>query len=214
MLEKWFWLPDWASDLSLWEDDLIDVSPDGEHSFVAYEEMISHVSSLYDIKGLSEATHVVGWGLGSLALMKNASNRPKNQNWILLSPFTNFCSDENNWNQQNMLFIANQTKTSVDPFLNAFMELFDDEFGDWVDEWKFAAKKMSPEALGEGLAYLAQNRIESEIPFDGSAETKILYGKMDQAVKPSMTIGLKDFLPYAQFKERPKAGHWPPMLLF
>lgn len=214
MSEKWIWLPDWASDLSLWEDDLVDVSPDGEHQFISYEDMVANLGDVYKIPGLEDASHVVAWGMGALVLLKNAVKRPKKQNWTLLAPYADFCSEENNWNRQNLMFIANQTKSSVDPFLNAFMELFDDEFGDWVDEWKSAAKKMSPEALGEGLSYLAQNQIDQVISFDESVETKILYGRMDQAVKPSMTQKLKEFLPGAEFKERPKAGHWPPMLLF
>jgi hypothetical protein len=37
---------------------------------------------------------------------------------------------------------------------------------------------------------------------------------LDKAILPAMTLALKDFLPQAEFKERPKAGHWPPMLLF
>jgi hypothetical protein len=36
---------------------------------------------------------------------------------------------------------------------------------------------------------------------------------MDQAIPPAQTLKLKEFLPGAEFKERPKAGHWPPMLL-
>ncbi len=214
MSEKWLWLPDWASDLSLWEDDLIDVFPDGDHQFVSYEQMTSSLDDINKIKGFAEASHVVAWGMGAFVLLKNAAKRPRNQAWTLLSPFTDFCSEENNWNSQNLMFIANQTKTSVDPFLNAFTEFFEDEFGDWVDEWKSSAKRMSPKALGEGLSYLAQNRIDQVICTDGFAETKVLYGRMDQAVKPSMTQKLKEFLPGVEFKERPKAGHWPPMLLF
>jgi hypothetical protein len=33
-------------------------------------------------------------------------------------------------------------------------------------------------------------------------------------VTPAMTLRLKEFLPKATFKERPKSGHWPPMMLF
>lgn len=214
MDEKWCWLPDWASDLSLWEDDLIEINPDVEHVFVPYEKMVSHLNNLYELDEIRSASHVIGWGMGAFSLLKNAQNRPKSQDWTLLSPFVDFCSEENNWNRQNLMFIASQTKTSVDPFLNAFMELFEDEFGDWMDEWKNAAKKMNPLALGEGLAYLSQNSIDAPIEFDGGASTKVLFGRLDQAIKPSMTLSLKTFLPNAEFKERPKAGHWPPMLLF
>ena len=43
---------------------------------------------------------------------------------------------------------------------------------------------------------------------------KVLFGRMDQDVTPAMTLRLKEFLPKASFKERPKSGHWPPMMLF
>ena len=70
---------------------------------------------------------------------------------------------------------------------------------------------MNPQALCDGLNFLAKTRIEQSVPVTG--ETKILYGRQDGAIKPEMTLALKPFVPGAEFKERPKAGHWPPMLL-
>lgn len=211
IMEKWFWLPDWASDLSLWEDDLIGANPEAEHTFASYNEMAKHLNSIYEMKGLSEASTVVGWGLGALALMKAASQKPKGQNWILLSPFADFCDEESNWTEQTLTFMARQVRNTAEPTLNAFMEFFENEFGEWQDEWFKAACKMDKNALGDGLNYLVQNRIESKINDNG--KTKILFGKMNQAILPGMTLALKDFLPDAEFKERPKAGHWPPLLM-
>ena len=45
MTENWIWLPDFASDLSMWEDDLVGVSPAADHSFVQYTEMAEHLES-------------------------------------------------------------------------------------------------------------------------------------------------------------------------
>ena len=211
MAEKWFWLPDWASDLSLWEDDLVAVNSDADHVFVPYEKMIQSLDHLYAIDGLSKASAIVAWGLGALALLKNAADKPKGQKWILLSPYANFCDDNSNWTEQTLIFMARQVRSAAEPTLNAFMEFYENEFGEWQDDWLNAAERMDRNCLGDGLSYLAQNVIDSKIEDNG--ETKVLYGRMDQAVLPEMTLALKPFLPNAEFKERPKAGHWPPLLM-
>ena len=144
MTENWIWLPDFASDLSMWEDDLVGVSPVADHSFVQYTEMAEHLESIFDLKGLSKATHVVGWGLGAFALLWSADKRPKGQKWILLSPFADLGSEDSNWTSQNLLFMARQAASTVEPVVNAFGELIQDEFGDWQEDWLDTAKKMPP----------------------------------------------------------------------
>ena len=188
MNEKWTWLPDFASNMGIWEDDLIGIAPDADHVFVTYENMVSVLDNIYELPEIAEASTVVGWGFGAFVLLKNAKNRPKNQ------------------------IIAHQTKTAVDATLNAFYELIENEFGEWQDDWMKSAKAINPEALFKGLSYIAKNRIDAPVPI--TAETQVLYGRMDGAVPPAMTLELKEFLPGVEFKERPKAGHWPPMLLF
>ena len=162
---------------------------------------------------MSKATHVVGWGLGAFALLWSADKRPKGQKWILLSPFADLGSEDSNWTSQNLLFMARQAASTVEPVVNAFGELIQDEFGDWQEDWLDTAKKMPPKSISEGLFFLAQHRIENVLPVDAN-DVQVLYGRLDTAVPPSVTLELKDFLPGVPFKERPKAGHWPPMLLF
>ena len=79
MDDKWMWLPDFASDMGLWEDDLVSVSPAADHVFVPYEKMAACLENLYDLADLSSASTVVGWGLGAFALLKNANRRPEGQ---------------------------------------------------------------------------------------------------------------------------------------
>ena len=212
MSEKWIWLPDWASDLSLWEDDLTDANASASHTFVPYEKMAAHLDNVYAIEGMPKAGTVVGWGLGAFLLLLAAEKRPKAQKWILLSPFADFCDGEGPWNSENLLFKAREMHTSRDVGLKAFKEQFDEEFSDWPDEWLEAARKMNADLLGEGLKFLAAHRVDSVI--ENSEDIQVLYGRMDQDVTPAMTLRLKDFLPKATFKERPKSGHWPPMMLF
>jgi hypothetical protein len=59
---------------------------------------------------------------------------------------------------------------------------------------------------------MVQNSIDRVI--ENGDDIQVLYGRMDQDVTPAMTLKLKEFLPKASFKERPKSGHWPPMMLF
>ena len=101
MKEKWIWLPDFASDMGLWEDELAMVSPEADHLFVPYEKMVSYLDHLYGEPDLASASTVVGWGLGAFALLKNAASRPKGQRWILLSPFADYCSEESEWTASN-----------------------------------------------------------------------------------------------------------------
>jgi pimeloyl-ACP methyl ester carboxylesterase len=212
MNENWLWLPDFASDLGLWEDDLVGVAPAADHVFVPYEKLAVSLDKLYNLEGMSDASTVVGWGLGAFTMLMNAKDRPKGQKWILLAPFADYCSDESEWTTENLSFIAHQTLTAVDATINAFYELLEDELGEWQDDWLKKAKSVEPDLLRVGLEYMAKNRIES--PVDTKGDVQVLFGRMDRAVLPSMTLALKEFLPQAEFKERPKAGHWPPMLLF
>jgi pimeloyl-ACP methyl ester carboxylesterase len=107
--------------------------------------------------------------------------------------------------------MAHQLSTTTQPALKAFMELFEEDFGDWQDDWFNDAKKYKADALAKGLMYLASHRVTSVVP--NSSSIKVLYGRLDKTVEPGLTLKLKEFLPNAEFKERPKAGHWPPMLL-
>ena len=209
--ETWVWLPDWASDLSLWQDDLTEVEPSASHTFVPYETMADNLEDPFKISGLAKADVVVGWSMGAFLLLMNHKNKPTAQRWILLSPYADFCDEDSDWTETNLHFMARQMLTTVEPGLNSFAEQFEDEFGEWQDDWMDCAKKMCAEKLARGISYLADNKITETI--GNSKDMEILYGRMDRAVPPSQTLKLRDFLPDASFKERPKAGHWPPQLL-
>ena len=141
MKEVWFWLPDWAGNMAIWEDDLVNVAPQADHTFVPYESMVAALDDVSRIPGIDKATTVVGWGLGALALMKSSASLKKSD-WILLSPFADFCDDSGEWTQQNLRFMAKQCLTNPEPSLNTFAEVFENEFGDWQDDWMAAAKKV------------------------------------------------------------------------
>ena len=210
MKEVWFWLPDWAGDMAIWEDDLVNVASQADHTFVPYESMVAALDDVSRIPGIDKATTVVGWGLGALALMKSSASLKK-CDWILLSPFADFCDDSGEWTQQNLRFMAKQCLTNPEPSLNTFAEVFENEFGDWQDDWMAAAKKVNKELLSKGLNYLAETRVTE--PVGEGRNIQVVYGRQDTCVLPAQTLKLKNLLPGASFRERPKAGHWPPLLL-
>ncbi|MCF0214892.1 MAG: alpha/beta hydrolase [Fibrobacteraceae bacterium] len=212
MNEKWTWLPDFGSDLSLWEDDLVNISPSADHSFVSFESLALGLEDPYGkIKGLANATHVVGWGLGAFLLLLNIDKRPKGQKWILLSPYASLCDEDSDWTSQNLVFMARQCSTTVDPTLKAFSEAFDEEFGEWQDDWMAKAKKMDSKALAASLFFLSKNSISK--PIVNTSDIEVIYGRLDKSITPAQTLKLKSLMQGAIFRERPKAGHWPPMLL-
>ncbi len=209
--EKWLWLPDWASDLSLWQDDLTEVESSASHTFVPYEAMVEKLDDLYKVSGLSKADVVVGWGMGAFLLLQSHNKKPAEQRWILLSPYAVFCDEDSDWTATNLHFMARQMQTTTEPGLNSFAEQFEDEFGEWQDDWMDSAKKISAENLAKGITYLADHKVTE--PLGDCSGIEVIYGRMDRAVPPSQTLKLKDLMPGAVFKERPKAGHWPPQLL-
>ena len=209
--EKWIWLPDWASDLSLWQDDLTEVESSADHTFVPYETMADNLEAPYKIPGLSKADVVVGSGMGAFILLMNHKKKPSAQRWILLSPYADFCDEESDWTETNLHFMARQMQTTTEPGLKSFAEQFEEEFGEWQDDWMDCAKKMDAEKLAKGITYLAGNKISETL--DDCSGIEVVYGRMDRAVPPAQTLKLKELLPGATFKERPKAGHWPPQLL-
>ena len=205
MNERWIWLPDWASNLGVWEDDLVDVAPAASHNYVTYGQMADFLEHPMDLPEFKKASTVVAWGLGALSLMCSVAGPQKGQKWILLSPYADFCDEIGHWTVPNLHFMAHQLETTTEPALKAFMEIFEEDFGDWQGDWFNDAKKYKADALAKGLMYLASHRVTSVVP--NSERIKVLYGRLDTTVEPKLTLKLKDFLPQAEFKERPKAGH-------
>ena len=93
MSEKWIWLPDWASNLGIWEDDLMDVAPSANHIYVQYSQLAEFLEHPMDIPELKKSSTVVAWGLGALSLLCSGAGPQKGQKWILLSPYADFCDE-------------------------------------------------------------------------------------------------------------------------
>lgn len=212
MAEKWVWLSGWASDLSIWEDDLSEVKSNAGHQFVSFPEVIKNSDDLYQsIPELAKADCVVAWSLGTLALMRSAKKRPKGQRWILLAPIVDFCNEASGWPVKNVMLMAKQITKIPRSTLENFVELMgpcDDEIR---ENWMETALQMNSETLAFGLEYLKNNKIEE--PLEDRGPTEIYFGREDQVVTPEMVKLAVPFLPFAQIHERPKSGHFPQTLI-
>lgn len=212
MSEKWIWLSDWAADLEIWEDDLVEASPEADHTFVSYEKLMKQPKNLYtSIAGLKKADCVVAWGLGSLCLMLSAADRPQGQKWILIAPVVDFCHEAGGWSKRNLEMLARQTIKVIKPTLESFLELMGpcDEL--IQEQWVETASKMDAETLALGLNFFCQNKVE--VPLEDKGETTVYYGREDQIVLPTLAKIAMPILPFAKFQERPKSGHWPHTLI-
>jgi len=212
MSEKWFWLSDWAANLEIWEDDLVEASSESNHTFISFEQLMKQPKNLYtSIAGLKNADCVVAWGLGSLCLMLSAKDRPANQKWILLAPVFDFCDEDGGWTKRNVEMLARQVTKAIKPTLESYLELMGPCDEQIQEEWMEKALKMNPQTLALGLDFLCQNKIDE--PLENKGETMVYYGREDQIILPVLAKKAASVIPSAKFQERPKSGHWPHTLI-
>ena len=212
MSEKWFWLSDWAANLEIWEDDLVEASSESNHTFISFEQLMKQPKNLYtSIAGLKNADCVVAWGLGSLCFMLSAKDRPAKQKWILLAPVFDFCDEDGGWTKRNVEMLARQVTKANKPTLEIFLELLGPCDEQIQEQWMEKALKMNPETLALGLDFLCQNKIDE--PLENKGETIVYYGREDQIILPVLAKKASSVIPSAKFQERPKSGHWPHTLI-
>lgn len=212
MSENWLWLSDWASDFNIWSDELSEASSDAVHTFVSYEEIIKKNAAIYEsITGLKNADTVVASGFGALVLLLSAEQRPKNQKWILLSPFVDFCDEAGEWSCLSVQGLARQIKKAPKPSLESFLDLMGPCDEEVQEQWLSTALKMDLDLLSKGLEFLTQNKLTNVL--NEEAPTSIYYGRENQFIPPALVKKCLEYIPFAVFKERPKSGHWVQTLI-
>ena len=181
------WVSGWASDISIWEDEIYERFPDFSHRFVDYWDLISADSD--EIPGIGRAGIVVGWSMGTLALLRNLSQKPKEQRWILVCPIADFCAC---WPRA-----AVRATT-----LTSFSDLMDDVPKEEKEKWLENAMRYSPEQLTAGLNYLIQKK--ADLSAANINELEFLFGAKDKIVP----LAQKELFPSGKVYEN--LGHWLP----
>ncbi|MDR1812435.1 MAG: hypothetical protein LBQ87_06395 [Candidatus Fibromonas sp.] len=181
------WVSGWASDISIWEDEIYKRFPDFSHRFVDYWDLISADSD--EIPGIGRAGIVVGWSMGTLALLRNLSQKPKEQRWILVCPIADFCAC---WPRAAV--------RATTP--KSFSDLMDDVPKEEREKWLENAMRYSPEQLTAGLNYLIQKK--ADLSAANINELEFLFGAKDKIVP----LAQKELFPSGKVYEN--LGHWLP----
>jgi hypothetical protein len=206
------WVSGWASDISIWEDEIYERFPNFSHRFVDYWDLLSADSD--EIPGIGRAGVVVGWSMGTLALLRNLSQKPKEQRWILVCPIADFCAP-GCWSRaavRTLKFGIQVTKGYLpNAAANATgLASFSVLFGDSVpkekkEKWLENAMRYSPEQLTAGLNYLMQKKADlSVITNENANEVEFLFGGQDKIVP----LAQKELFPSGKICEN--LGHWLP----
>ena len=151
------WVSGWASDISIWEAEIYERFPNYSHRFIDYFDLVEA-----DFYVMPESEIVVGWSLGTLALLKNLDKKIKEQKWILVCPIVDFCAC---WRPA----VVRATT------LESFSKLLGDVDG--KDKWMESALRYSPEQLNAGLEFL----VKTQVNVDG-ANIHAFFGSHDQII--------------------------------
>ncbi|MCL1956846.1 MAG: alpha/beta hydrolase, partial [Fibromonadales bacterium] len=146
--------------------------------FVDYFDLLPNPDEFWDNnRGIGEAGVVVGWSMGTLALLRNLHKIKKEQKLILVCPIADFCAkgcylpSALRATRQGVLQNTEQTLMSFSALMGN-MEKADRE--KWVEN----AMRYSPKQLAEGLDYLMQKADISE-PLSNA---KLIFGGEDKVV--------------------------------
>ncbi len=178
------WISGWASDISIWEDEIYECFSNFSHRFVDYWDLISSEDFVVPKSGI-----VVGWSMGTLVLLKNLHKKPKEQRWILVCPIADFCAC---WPRA----IVRATT------LTSFSDLMADVPKEEMERWLENASRYSPEQLTAGLNYLIQKKADLTEP--AVAELELFFGEKDKVVP----LAQKDL--FSSGKVCENLGHWLP----
>ncbi len=196
------WISGWASDISIWEDEIRERFPDYTHRFVGYSDLISSEEFV-----VPKSEIVIGWSMGTLALLRNLHKKPKEQKWILVCPIADFCA-AGCWPRVVMKIATNCWPQAVVRAMTP--KIFSALMGKIPkiekEKWLENAMRYSPKQLALGLDYLVQKKADLTVPCQN---VSLLFGKRDKIV-PLAQKNL--FLPGAgwQIHIFENLGHWLP----
>jgi hypothetical protein len=194
------WVGGWASDVSVWEDEIYESFPGYSHRFIDYFDLLPNPDDFWDNNPrVAEAGLVVGWSLGTLALLRNLQKKPSEQKWILICPIANFCAD-GCWPQSAVRATRQGVLENTEQTLMAFSALMGEAPSEKRERWLRNALKYSPEQLAQGLDYLMQRHFDYAQCPDGNVE--FFFGEKDKVVP----LAQKELFPNA--KVCGNLGHW------
>jgi len=188
------WVSGWASDISIWENRIYEHFPNFSHRFVGWD----------NIRGIGEAGIVVGWSMGTLALLRNLHKIGKEQKLILVCPIADFCAKDC-WQPSALRATKQGILQNTEQTLMSFSALMGNMEKADREKWVENAMRYSPNQLAEGLDYLMQKKADISGPHSNA---KLIFGGQDKVVP----LAQKEL--FSPYKESivicEDFGHWLP----
>jgi pimeloyl-ACP methyl ester carboxylesterase len=201
------WVSGWASDISIWEDEIYKCFPDFSHRFVDYYDLLPEPDDFWDDNPkIAETGLIIGWSMGTLALLRNVHKKPQEQKWILICPIANFCAEEC-WQPSAVRATKQGVLENSEQTLLSFSSLMGNTQKDEREKWVENALKYSPKQLATGLDYLMQKKADIS-PTATFSNIEIIFGEEDKIVP----IAQKKLFNNTemQIKICENLGHWLP----
>ncbi|GBU25745.1 hypothetical protein R83H12_02400 [Fibrobacteria bacterium R8-3-H12] len=191
------WISGWASDISLWENEIYERFPNFSHRFVDYFD-------LFPEPNIGDAGLVVGWSMGTLVLLRNLHKISKEQKLILVCPIADFCA-KGCWSLSAVRTTKQGILQNTEQTLMSFSALMGNVKKEEREKWVENAMRYAPKHLADGLDYLMQKK--ADISALGS-NAKLIFGEQDKVVP----LAQKEL--FSTHKESivvcENSGHWLP----
>jgi pimeloyl-ACP methyl ester carboxylesterase len=197
------WISGWASDISIWEDEIYNHFPNFSHRFVDYFDFLPSPDDFWDKNPrVGEAGLVVGWSMGSLALLRNLNKKPKGQRWILICPIADFCAD-GCWQQSAVRATKQGILENTEQTLISFSNLMGENISkEEREKWVENAMRYSPKQLAAGLNYLMQSSCNPK----NFNNLELIFGERDKVVP----LAQRELFEGVNVRVCEGLGHWLP----
>jgi len=187
------WVSGWASDISMWENEIYERFPNFSHRFVDYFDLLPEPD-------IGKAGLIVGWSMGTLVLLKNLHKISNEQKLILICPIADFCA-KGCWSLSAVRTTKQGILQNTEQTLMSFSALMGNVKKEDREKWVENAMRYTPKLLADGLDYLMQNK--ADVSKLGS-NVKLIFGEQDEVVP----IAQKELFSYDM--ETINSGHWLP----
>jgi hypothetical protein len=202
------WISGWASDISIWEDEIYERFPGFSHRFVDYFDLIPNPDDFWDKNPrVGEAGLVVGWSMGTLALLRNLDKKQAGQRWILVCPIADFCA-AGCWPQAAVRATKQGILENTEQTLMSFSALMSENISkEKREKWMECAMRYSPKQLAAGLDYLTVRALRATPPQQVQPpQINLLFGEKDKVVP----LAQKELFEGQTVKVCENLGHWLP----
>lgn len=203
--KKTLWIAGWASNFSLWNDQIEKEIPNIIHTYSSYSEIL-HRETLRKRIDESAPDIIIAWSQGALSLLSQEA-LPDGVRIILLNPVFEFCHPDLGWNPDVLRRMIAGLNLSPEKVLRDFAHNMGPAGKSEKTLWIDSALKNSVPDLISGLEQLAKGKI-TRIPAEYHKIITI-FGFRDEIVPRQLTEHFAARFKSITFRPIESMDHWP-----